>query len=374
MPLTATYRKHTLQFKFEAGTSRGVLTARDTYFIQITDAARPGIAGVGEASPLKGLSIDDVPGFEDHLREVCRRFSALPESVLADPHWLTDLVGEAYPALRFGFETALLDLRHGGRRVIFPGPFPEGNLAVPINGLIWMGPAAQMRTQIEEKLAQGYTCLKLKIGAIDFAAECDLLAAVRDRFPPERITLRVDANGAFSPAGAPAKLEALSRFGLHSIEQPIRAGQPAEMARLCRVSPVPVALDEELIGVQRYDDKRELLTRLRPPFIILKPTLLGGFAHCREWIELAEGLGIGWWMTSALESNVGLNAISQFTASLHPTLPQGLGTGQLYHNNIPSPLRIDKGHLRYEINGDRRREEGRPEEGLDFWRGSGAGW
>ena len=348
MSLSATYRKHTLQFKFEAGTSRGVLTERDTYFIRITDAAQPGRVGMGEASPLKGLSIDHVPGFEDHLREVCRRFVVRPESALDEPGFLAGLVGEGYPALRFAFETALLDLRHGGRRVIFPGPFPEGDLAIPINGLIWMGPAAQMRTQIEEKLAQGYTCLKMKIGAIDFAAECDLLAAVRDRFPPEQITLRVDANGAFSPAEAPAKLEALSRFGLHSIEQPIRAGQPAEMARLCRESPVPVALDEELIGVHRYDDKRDLLTRLRPPFIILKPTLLGGFAHCREWIELAEGLGIGWWMTSALESNVGLNAISQFTASLHPALPQGLGTGQLYHNNIPSPLRIDQGHLRYE--------------------------
>ena len=378
MPLTATYRKHTLQFKFEAGTSRGVLTARDTYFIQVTDSARPGTAGVGEASPLKGLSIDDVPGFEDHLREVCRRFSALPESGLAEPRFLNDLVGEAYPALLFGFETALLDLQNGGRRVIFPGPFPEGKTAIPINGLIWMGPAAGMRAQIEEKLAGGYTCLKMKIGAIDFAAECDLLVAVRDRFPPEQITLRVDANGAFSPAEAPAKLDALSRFGLHSIEQPIRAGQPAEMARLCRESPVPVALDEELIGVQRYADKRQLLTRLRPPFIILKPTLLGGFAHCREWIELAEGLGIGWWMTSALESNVGLNAISQFTASFNPTLPQGLGTGQLYHNNIASPLRIDNGHLQYATKGDRRKgdrrpEERRPEEGLDFWRGYGLG-
>jgi o-succinylbenzoate synthase len=348
MPLSATYRKHTLQFKFEAGTSRGVLTARDTYFIHITDSAQPGVVGVGEASPLKGLSIDDVPDFEDHLREVCRRFFTRSESLTDDPHSLADLVGEGYPALQFGFETALLDLRHGGRRVIFPGPFPEGKTAIPINGLIWMGPAAQMRTQIEEKLAQGYTCLKMKIGAIDFAAECDLLAAVRDRFPPERITLRVDANGAFSPDEASGKLDALSRFGLHSIEQPIRAGQPADMARLCRESPVPVALDEELIGVQRYNDKRDLLTRLRPPFIILKPTLLGGFAHCREWIELAEGLGIGWWMTSALESNVGLNAISQFTASLHSSLPQGLGTGQLYHNNISSPLRIQNGYLHYD--------------------------
>lgn len=348
MSLSASYRKHTLQFKFEAGTSRGVLTERDTYFIEITDTAQPGRVGIGEASPLKGLSIDHVPGFEDHLREVCRQFSARPAGAVDDPGFLAGLVGEGYPALRFAFETALLDLRHGGRRVIFPGPFPEGDMDIPINGLIWMGPAAQMRTQIEEKLAQGYACLKMKIGAIDFAAECDLLATVRDRFPPERITLRVDANGAFSPAEAPRKLEALSRFGLHSIEQPIRAGQPAEMARLCRESPVPVALDEELIGVHRYDHKRDLLTRLRPPFIILKPTLLGGFAHCREWIELAGGLGIGWWMTSALESNVGLNAISQFTASLHPILPQGLGTGQLYHNNIPSPLRIDQGHLRYE--------------------------
>jgi L-alanine-DL-glutamate epimerase-like enolase superfamily enzyme len=188
----------------------------------------------------------------------------------------------------------------------------------------------------------------MKIGGIDFAQECRILASIRDRFSPHQITLRVDANGAFTPEEAPEKLKILSTFGLHSIEQPIRAGQPEEMARICRESPVPVALDEELIGVTRADHKKALLRQIRPPYIILKPTLLGGFGHCREWIALAEKLEVGWWITSALESNIGLNAISQFTATFQPAMPQGLGTGQLYHNNIPSPLTIRSGFLRYE--------------------------
>jgi o-succinylbenzoate synthase len=289
-----------------------------------------------------------VPGFEDYLRKVCDRFTGLPAGFEADiSSLLNDVIGDAYPSIQFGFETALLDFRHGGQRMVFPGPFAEGNLRIPINGLIWMGEAAFMRWQIEEKLAQGYNCLKMKIGAINFEAECNLLASIRERFSPETITLRVDANGAFAPDEAAEKLAILGRFGLHSIEQPIRPGQPDEMTRLCRESPVPVALDEELIGVHGYGEKRKLLEGIRPPYIILKPTLLGGFGHCREWIDLADRLGIGWWITSALESNVGLNAISQFTASLHPTLPQGLGTGQLYHNNIPSPLEITNGFLWY---------------------------
>ncbi len=350
MALQATYRKHTLQFKFEAGTSRGVLTEKDTWFVSISDPERPHVKGTGEAGPLKGLSVDDLPDFEDRLREICQTFSEQQLALIPDdPRFLRQLIPERFPSILFAFETALADWRNGGNRIIFPGPFPQGKMDIPINGLIWMGKEDFMLRQTEEKLDQGYTCLKMKIGAIDFAHECRILASIRERFSPAQITLRVDANGAFPPGEALEKLTALSTFGLHSIEQPIRAGQPEEMARICRESPVPVALDEELTGITGKDHKEALLRQIQPPYIILKPTLLGGFGHCREWIALAEKLGIGWWITSALESNTGLNAISQFTATFQPVMPQGLGTGQLYHNNIPSPLTIRKGFLRYEV-------------------------
>lgn len=346
MSLQATYQKYTLRFKFEAGTSRGVLTERDTYFIKIFDDKQPACFGLGEASPLKGLSLDDLPDFEDRLQKVCRQFSASPD-LPDDAVLLEEWIGNALPAIQFGFETALTDWRNGGQRMLFPGPFTRGEKAIPINGLVWMGDETFMRSQLEEKLAQGYTCLKMKISNLHFDTECKLLASVRQHFPADQITLRVDANGAFSAAEAMEKLKQLAQFELHSIEQPIKPGQPEQMARLCGQSPVPVALDEELIGVSDFRAKKALLQSVQPPYIILKPTLLGGFRHCREWIELANQLGIGWWITSALESNVGLNAISQFTASLQPVLPQGLGTGQLYHNNIASPLEIKKGFLSY---------------------------
>jgi o-succinylbenzoate synthase len=352
MGIQAVYQKHPLQFKFSAGTSRGVLTEKDSYYIRIFDDRNPSLSGLGECSPLKGLSVDDQPDFEINLSEICDSFSLIKSSPYA---WdisavVRELVGNEFPSIQFAFETALLDYRNGGKRIIFDNEFVRGQKSIEINGLIWMGDEEWMRRQIDQKLQEGYRCLKMKIGAIDFEKEFALLTYIRQQYNPEQITLRVDANGAFSPEEAPEKMERLATLGLHSIEQPIRAGQIAQMARLCSHAPLPIALDEELIGVAAGDDKRHLLESIRPQYIILKPTLLGGFEHCNEWIALASQMGIGWWMTSALESNVGLNAISQFTAEYNPQLPQGLGTGQLFTNNIESPLRISGGRLHYDLN------------------------
>jgi o-succinylbenzoate synthase len=346
--LQLSYQPHQLQFRFEAGTSRGVLTHHQVYYLHLSSPARPGCVGWGEAAPLRGLSVDDRPDFAQQLAQGCAAFTA---QGFAQPGpevsaWVrANTTG--LPSLRFALETALLDWANGGQKVIFDNFFVHGQGTLPINGLVWMGPEAFMRAQVEEKLAAGYRCLKLKIGALDFDRELALLHDIRQRFGPDQVTLRVDANGAFAPAEAPAKLQALARYHLHSIEQPIRAGQPDQMADLCAHPPLPIALDEELIGVQDLAARRQLLAHLRPQYLVLKPTLLGGLADTAEWIGLAGELGLGWWVTSALESNVGLNAICQFTAQYRPTLPQGLGTGQLYHNNLPSPLYTRAGTIGY---------------------------
>ncbi len=355
--LKADYRKHTLQFTFQAGTSRGVMTERDTYFVKLWQTASPEVCGLGECAPLPGLSVDDVPDYESHLQRVCAQINGgLGFSEVANRdesgNTISEQTGHAFPSMQFGFETAWLDLQNGGQRMLFDTPFSRGAAGMEINGLVWMGTETFMRQQIDAKLAAGFRCLKLKIGAIDFDRECALLHRIRQHYPPEQITLRVDANGAFAPEDALEKLKELSRYELHSIEQPIKAGQLEAMASLCAVTPLPISLDEELIGVMHNDGKRQLLEAIRPQFIILKPSLLGGFAHCREWIGLAENQHIGWWITSALESNIGLNAIAQFTATYRNPLPQGLGTGQLYHNNIASPLEIRGGFLHYDPAGE----------------------
>jgi len=348
MSLKANYVKYTLHFKFEAGTSRGVLTQKDSYYIRISDDENPAVVGLGECGPLKGLSPDDRPDFEAQLSEICAVFNGLDLQLFRwnIPIILSQLISNQLPSIRFGFETAMLDFINGGQRIVVDNEFAHGNKAIPINGLIWMGSREVMHRQIEEKLAAGYTTIKLKIGAIDFDQECELLEAIRTRFSADQITLRVDANGAFHPDDAMPKLERLAQYDLHSIEQPIRQGQVELLTELCRQTPVPIALDEELIGHTEYVDKFRLLKKIQPQFIILKPTLLGGLHHCDEWIETAGRLGIGWWITSALESNIGLNAIAQYTAQFKNSLPQGLGTGQLYHNNVDSPLVIEKGFLK----------------------------
>ena len=317
-----------MHFKEDAGTSRGVLKEKETFFVKVWDESCPEVFGMGECALFRGLSADDRKNYEEKLEEVCQRIEEVKMEEL-----------EEWSSIRFGVEMALQDLAMGGRQLYFPSAFTEGRLAIEINGLIWMGDKSTMLQRIQQKLEAGFHCIKLKIGAIDFEAELSLLQYIRERFSCEKVELRVDANGAFAPEEAMSKLEALAAFGLHSIEQPIRQGQWEEMAHLCRETPIPIALDEELIGVYGRKKKLELLEKVQPQYIILKPALCGGFSGAREWIELAEKRGIGWWVTSALESNIGLNALAQWVATLGNPMPQGLGIGQLYTNNLWSPLR-----------------------------------
>lgn len=341
--LKAACHKYILQFKQPAGTSRGVMLDKETWYLFVWDDGRPETVGTGECSVLRGLSCDDRPDYADRMQWLCDNIH-MPASELYEALIF-------WPSIRFGLETALADLSSGGCRIPFPSSFTEGNCTIPINGLVWMGEFAYMRQQIEEKLTQGFRVIKMKVGAIDFEREVDLLQSIRELYSPEEIEIRLDANGAFLPDEVSGKFEILARFGIHSIEQPIAPGKPGVMARICRESPIPVALDEELIGVHYKDDKRRLLEQIRPQYIILKPALLGGFTACSEWITLAGEFGIGWWVTSALESNVGLNAIAQWTATLGNPMPQGLGTGSLYVNNINSPLKVSGGYLHYDPSG-----------------------
>lgn len=347
--LNIIYKKHLLKFKFEAGTSRGVLTERDTYFISVFDSENPKIKGIGEASPLKDLSIDYRPDFEKCLQTFIDLFhkKCFTDTKKVPYSFLNENLSD-FPSILFALEMALLDLENGGQKLIFKNDFVLKNKAIAINGLVWMGEAKFMQTQIEEKLLAGYNCLKLKIGAIDFEQELDLLQQIRKRFSKQEITLRVDANGAFGN-DVLEKLQALAKYDLHSIEQPIKAGQHEKMAEICLKSPIPIALDEELIGIKT--EEKNLLKTIKPQFIILKPTLLGGFEKSKKWIQIAENQGIGWWLTSALESNVGLNGIAQFAYEYNLTLPQGLGTGQLYWNNIESPLQVENGEIFYKKEG-----------------------
>ena len=334
--MKAYWCKYTLDFRFTAITSRERMDRKPTYFIKLCNSADEEVFGIGEAGLFRGLSSDDRPDYEMKLSEVCRDIDRYTEN----PSLLAD-----WPSIRFAVEMASLDLANGGRRIIFPSEWTDGEGSITINGLVWMGDRELMRRRIAEKLNEGFSCVKIKIGGIDFEQELSLLEFIRHEAPD--IELRLDANGAFSPAEAIGKLQRLANFNIHSIEQPIKAGQWNEMKRICQESPIPIALDEELIGINRRIDKDNLLDTIRPAYIILKPTLTGGIAASEEWIRLASERDCGWWVTSALESNIGLNAIAQWVATLNPQLPQGLGTGQLYHNNIPSPLTIRGEHLAY---------------------------
>ncbi|MBR5611744.1 MAG: o-succinylbenzoate synthase [Bacteroidaceae bacterium] len=334
-----------LHFKQPAGTSRGIYTTRKVWYILLSDTDNPTHFGIGECAPLPALSCDDVPNYEDILKETCISLEEYMKTNFENA--FTNLKNckaflkklEDYPSILFGVETALAHYQARSLQ-LWHTPFSQGKEGIPINGLIWMGNFDEMYQRIEEKMQQGFRCIKLKIGAIDFEKELELLAHIRKHFTSEQIELRVDANGAFSPTDALDKLKRLSEYQLHSIEQPIRAGQWQEMAELCKYTPLPIALDEELIGINNRQQKIELLDTIQPQYIILKPSLHGGINGSEEWIELATERGIGSWVTSALESNIGLNAIAQWTATLMPTLPQGLGTGLLFTDNIDYPLHI----------------------------------
>ena len=328
--LQARYAPYRLEFKEPSGTSRGVMTYKECYMIQLYDTACPSRVGWGEGALFRGLGSDDEPEYERELARACQRVGEMPWSDFL-------LTLSQWTSMRFGFETAYQELM-GWRD--YPSTFDRGEQPITINGLVWMGDKATMLRRIEEKLEAGFKCIKLKIGAIDFDAELELLRMVRSRFSRRDIELRVDANGAFQPREAMRKLDALAQYDLHSIEQPIKAGAWEDMAALCACTPIPIALDEELVACRSVSPQvaAELLDAIHPHYIVLKPSLTGGLSGTDCWIDAATQRGIGWWITSALESNVGLAAIARYTASLAPTMPQGLGTGALYRNNIPSPL------------------------------------
>ena len=339
--LKATYHKYILQFKRPSGTSRGVMNEKETWFIVLE---KEGKKGIGECGILRGLSIDDRPDYEEKLRWTC-----------ANIHLGENQLWEAlieFPSIQFGVEMAFQSLVSESPFLLFPSDFTDGRKSIPINGLVWMGEESFMKQQIEEKLADGFRCVKLKIGAIDFDAELELLRFIRQHFTPEQVEIRVDANGAFDSHLALNKITQLSEFEIHSIEQPIQKNNTDSMADLCKTTPIPIALDEELIGVFSLEEKEVLLQKIKPQYLILKPSFIGGFRGTREWISLAEKHQIGWWITSALESNIGLNAIAQFTFLQHNLMPQGLGTGALYTNNFDCPLQVSQGQLWYKKDAD----------------------
>lgn len=334
--LTARFVSRPLVFNRPSGTSRGVLTEKPCWYLVVADPH--GHTGIGECGPIWGLSPETPANYQTELERVVTMINDFP--LLFEDGSL-----DAYPSIKFGLETALLDLATGGRRTPYPSPFTEAADGIKINGLIWMGNREYMLAQIMEKLKAGFTCLKLKIGALDWKTELEILQGIRQEFPPSQLQLRVDANGAFANETAPERLYQLAKLHIHSIEQPIKQGNWQAVGYLCRHSPVPIALDEELIGV--YGEQRaKLLDTIKPQYIILKPSLLGGIEACEAWIKLATERNIGWWATSMLESNVGLNTIAQWTYTQNNPLPQGLGTGQLYTNNPGSPLYLDGEHLK----------------------------
>ena len=321
----ATFKQYFLEFKQASGTSRGVLTTKETYFLEITDGDKKGI---GECGIFRGLSFDDLPEYEEMLQWLCDNINE-NKKVLRK-----ELLH--FPSIWFGYEQAMLNLKNG-EDLYFPSEFSEGYSSLKINGLIWMGDANFMKQQIEEKINEGFQCLKLKIGT-DWKSEKEILQQLRANFPKEDLELRVDANGGFTFEEAKTVLQELADLDIHSIEQPIKAGYLEQMAELCKNTPTPIALDEELIGVLNFDDKKELLEKIKPQYIILKPSLVGGFSGTDEWISFAESKNIGWWITSALESNIGLNAIAQYTFTKNTKIPQGLGTGGLFTNNLETRL------------------------------------
>lgn len=334
--MKAAYCRHILRFYAPAITSRATMQTKETYFVKIWDEQAPEIYGIGECALFRGLSTDDTPEYESTLADFCRNINTIKQSDL-----------DRFSSIKFGIETAIKDLNQGGKRIIFVTPWSKGKSEIQINGLVWMGSFDEMYKRINNKIKAGFHCLKLKVGGIDFSKELELLKFIRSCFDAKQLELRLDANGAFTCDNAIARLNELAKYDIHSIEQPIKAGQWSAMSKICDISPIPIALDEELIGVNYISEREHLIDQIKPQYIILKPALCGGFSGSDEWISLAKDREIGWWATSALESNIGLNAIAQWVTSYNLRLPQGLGTGQLYINNITSPLVQERDVLQY---------------------------
>lgn len=330
------FAPYILKFKEPAGTSRGVLTEKPTCYMRLFDENNPSRYGVGEAAVFPGLSPEADDRFFYKLMELQANVR-LGRS--------TDL--SHFPSLQFGFEQCIRDFTGGCNGIYYPSQFVAGIQSIQINGLVWMGNREEMMERMEKKLEEGFSCIKFKIGAIDWKSEIDMIETVRKRYNRDRVEIRVDANGAFDMDHALPRLKHLADLGVHSIEQPIKAGQPLMMQFLCQVSPLPIALDEELIGKFSMEEKARTLDAIHPQFIVIKPTLTGGYSGAEEWIKLAEERNIGWWITSSLESNIGLNALAQWTATLGNKMPQGLGTGTLFTNNLDAPIYLEGDKLRY---------------------------
>lgn len=334
--MKAKYSRYLLEFKRPSGTSRGVLYEKETFILEISENDKKGI---GECAIFRGLSFDDRPDYEEKLQWLC-------DHIEKGSEFLKEELKE-FPSIWFGYEQAILNLKHGGN-LYFPSEFTEGKASIVINGLIWMGDIHYMEEQIQDKLNNGFHCIKLKIG-VDWKSEHEVLQKLRQKFSKEKLELRVDANGGFSKKEAKVVLQQLADLDIHSIEQPIKAGNWDDMAELCAETPTPIALDEELIGIINYDEKKKLLEAIKPQYIILKPALVGGFSGSDEWISLAEQQNMAWWITSALESNIGLNAIAQYTFTKKNPMPQGLGTGALFVNNFESDLELRNELLWFKI-------------------------
>jgi o-succinylbenzoate synthase len=335
------YKKYDLIFRNPAGTSRGILKTKTSWIFILKDSEKPNKIFHGECSLIQGLSPDDSSLINDIMNEICIKVN---NSQLLD----NILIPEDFPAIKFGFEMLILDYNSEKEKLLFNSDFTLGKAGIPINGLIWMADKNNMFSQIKNKLDSGWNCIKLKIGAIDFNSEIELLKYIREQYSVDHVEIRLDANGAFKSEDALNKLNILSDFTIHSIEQPIKQGNIEKMSELCEISPIPIALDEELIGVASVE-KFKLLDTIKSAYIVLKPSLLGGFKESQEWTNIASSLNIEYWITSALESNIGLNAIAQWTATLPGNKTHGLGTGMLYTNNFISPLNIKDQKLFYNI-------------------------
>ena len=332
--LKAQFKKYILKFKIPSGTSRGILTEKPSWFLKVFEDSSPDIFGIGECGPIKGLSRDPIYSFDEKMEELCEKINH---------HQNVDL--KEFPSIQFGLEMALKDLENKGDRTLFQNTFTKNEKNIKINGLIWMGESDFMSKQIQKKLEEGFRCIKVKIGSLKFKDELNLLKQIRKNFKSTELELRVDANGAYSNSNISNVLLELAKLEIHSIEQPISVNQWDDMKNLCKSSPIPIALDEELIKPYTEKQKENLLQYIDPQYIVLKPSMLGGFKETEEWIDLAKKNNVGWWITSALESNVGLNAIAQFCGNFENKLPQGLGTGGLYLNNFDSPLEITNQYL-----------------------------
>lgn len=333
----AKYIRHPLKLYRPAGTSRGVIHQKECWYVKLVDET--GVTGLGEVSFIPGLSVEDPEEIEIQLDHVCKLISRGE----MDP--AQEL--PALPGIQFALESAKLDLERGGERLLFPSDYTSGKAGILINGLIWMGRRSFMKKQIRDKLNQGFRVLKMKVGALDEKEELEVLSWIRSEYGTGDLEIRLDANGAWSAEEAPVRISRFAAFGIHSIEQPIGPGQIDAMKELSLITDIPVALDEELIGITSPENRRAIMEKIRPAYIILKPGLLGGFSVAEQWIKLAQDVRTGWWITSALESSIGLNAISQWTYQLDQSMPQGLGTGMLYSNNIQSPLQMEGNHLWY---------------------------